>query len=132
MEDGCAISRDRKRLRVDDGIGAKLLAKMGYRGGGLGKNEQGIVSPIEPIIHPKNMGLGFSHHQASTGPVFVSVKPEKLLFSRRLSKINGKDLKYYTADESLAEKKEKKQAGFQAGRCQRIIFYDGFRGELLV
>ena len=48
------------------GIGSRLLSKMGYVGGGLEKNEQGIVTPINPIVQTSIAGLGYDHVVASS------------------------------------------------------------------
>jgi len=41
------------------GFGSKLMHKMGYIGGGLGKNGQGIVHPIQPKMRLVKARLGF-------------------------------------------------------------------------
>lgn len=39
-------------------IGFRLLQKMGWRGKGLGKNEQGIVEPIKAGVRDAKLGVG--------------------------------------------------------------------------
>ena len=40
-------------------FGSKLMHKMRYIGGSLGKNGHGIVHPIQPVMRPVKAGLGF-------------------------------------------------------------------------
>ncbi|CAI9301557.1 unnamed protein product [Lactuca saligna] len=97
------------------GIGTKLLEKMGYKGGGLGKNAQGIVAPIQAKLRPKNMGMGFNHYkesanvptlQESVDEIKVSgiQQKEKPLLKQGSSK--KKEKEYVTADEFFVKKQE--------------------------
>ncbi|KAL9683277.1 hypothetical protein QQ045_015097 [Rhodiola kirilowii] len=40
------------------GFGSRIMAKMGFSGGGLGKDGQGMAEPIEVTKRPKSLGLG--------------------------------------------------------------------------
>lgn len=56
------------------GFGSKMMAKMGFvEGGGLGKEGQGIVAPIEAIKRPKSLGLGveFAQNVELSEPIAV-------------------------------------------------------------
>lgn len=46
--------------KLEGSFGARMLAKMGWQAGtGLGTESQGIVTPIESKMRPKNMGIAF-------------------------------------------------------------------------
>ncbi|GMH07011.1 hypothetical protein Nepgr_008851 [Nepenthes gracilis] len=98
------------------GIGLRLLEKMGYKGGGLGKTRQGIVAPIEAKMRPKNMGMGFNDYQeAKNRPILDAaqleleekqseVKKKEKLWKKHTRYRAGKE--YITAEELLAKKEE--------------------------
>ncbi|GLT95305.1 hypothetical protein SLE2022_129950 [Rubroshorea leprosula] len=98
------------------GIGMRLLEKMGYKGGGLGKNEQGIVNPVEARMRPKNMGMGFNDFkETSKLPGLQQLEEKKSMGQQSVGKskerlwskhAKGKKREYVTVDELLAKKQE--------------------------
>lgn len=48
------------------GFGSKMMAKMGFVGGGLGKDGQGMSEPIEVNMRPKSLGLGVDFTEPSS------------------------------------------------------------------
>jgi hypothetical protein len=51
--------------RHTKGIGLNMLRKMGYIGGGLGIDVQGIIQPLEVEGIPQYVGLGYSERECS-------------------------------------------------------------------
>ncbi|XP_024020151.1 septin and tuftelin-interacting protein 1 homolog 1 [Morus notabilis] len=129
-DSGAAVGGFEKHTK---GIGMKLLEKMGYKGGGLGKNAQGIVAPIEAKLRPKNMGMGYNDYKeaeklpeleekqkASKALLELGgrAKKEKLWSKRALPEQKNRQ-DYMTAEELLAKKQE--QSGGSEVVVQKVF-----------
>eukprot|EP00899_Mesostigma_viride_P003224 jgi/Mesvir1/12902/Mv05927-RA.1 len=142
------------------GIGAKLLAKMGFQGR-LGKNADGIAVPISTKMRPRNMGMGyndFAEREAGL-PAAPGHEDEEDLRRRRaaeeaagapglgaaLGKKDGsggqklwkkkhggaKKVVYKTAEEVLAQMEERAGAGGQQPERLKILDMRGPQVRLL-
>ena len=49
--------------QYETNVGMKILTKMGYRGGGLGINGQGVTQPLEVVPRQPFAGLGYGHEE---------------------------------------------------------------------
>ncbi|PWA97545.1 GC-rich sequence DNA-binding factor domain-containing protein [Artemisia annua] len=99
-------------------LNLKPFMRLAYcLGGGLGKNAQGIVAPIEAKLRPKNMGMGFNDYkEASNAPTLqeeekkalpqpTGIQPKEKLWSKQ-GKSKKKKKDYISAEELLVKKQE--------------------------
>ncbi|XP_046388796.1 NF-kappa-B-repressing factor [Ischnura elegans] len=88
-----------------DNIGNKLLRLMGWSGGGLGANQQGIEEPVSAQEHVKRAGLGLDSQESKPGKEFKA-KAWKILrdFAQEPGGCN-KDL-VFSSDFSREERAE--------------------------
>lgn len=49
--------------QYETNVGMKILMKMGYRGGGLGMNGQGVIQPLEVVPRQPFVGLGYGQEE---------------------------------------------------------------------
>lgn len=95
----------------------KLLQKMGYKPGmGLGRNQQGIIKPIEAKVRPKGQALGqgsrlpdFDEAEEDTTKKPELIKPQTQLPKAWKKKNSGARTKqvYKTAEDVLREAQER-------------------------
>lgn len=95
----------KKKAKLDDGsaslkggFGAKLLAKMGYKGdGGLGRDGEGISEPIQVVMRGSKGGVG----------IVAEKSEQQRREERRKAEANGEEY-VDTSEEERRRKKERK------------------------
>jgi tuftelin-interacting protein 11 len=101
----------KKKAKLDDGsaklksgFGAKLMAKMGYKGeGGLGREGEGISEPIQVVLRGTKGGVG----------IVAEKSQQQRREERRRAEVNGEDY-IDTSEEERRERKKKAKAKGEA------------------
>ncbi|KAI3890131.1 hypothetical protein MKX03_020032 [Papaver bracteatum] len=124
---------EQRNVKQKKDIGMELLEKMGYKGGGLGKNGQGIVDPIQVTLRTKHMGLGFNNdYKEVKNPAAKPIGKENMEQKKSLPPVfkekrwTKKNKDCITAAELLASKKD---GGSEVG--QKIIDMRGPQVRIL-
>jgi tuftelin-interacting protein 11 len=114
----------KKKAKLDDGsaklksgFGAKLLAKMGYKGeGGLGREGDGISEPIQVVLRGSKGGVG----------IVAEKSEQQRREERKKAEANGEEY-VDTSEEERRKKKQKKakargEARTTAPRPKKTVF----------
>lgn len=112
-----------KKAKLDDGsaklksgFGAKLMAKMGYKGeGGLGREGEGISEPIQVVLRGTKGGVG----------IVAEKSEQQRREERRKAEANGEEYVDTSEEDRRAKKKKAKAKGdarTAAPRPKKTVF----------
>ncbi|KAL5118552.1 hypothetical protein ACEQ8H_003567 [Pleosporales sp. CAS-2024a] len=109
---------DHASAQLKSGFGARLLAKMGYKGeGGLGREGEGIAEPIQVVMRGTKGGVG----------IVAEKSEQQRREERRKAEANGDDY-VDTSEEERRQRKQKKTTAQQgearpaAPRPRKTVF----------
>ncbi|KAL2481206.1 G-patch domain-containing protein [Abeliophyllum distichum] len=104
------------------GFGSKMMAKMGFVGGGLGKDGRGMAQPIEVCQRPKSLGLGADIPETSDKSTKMQSQPRSLGSG---GKSSGKTEKFAKNETQRLGSFEKHTKGFGSKMMSKMGFVEG-------